>query len=82
MSILHHVYLLLFIMFLCIVMLFGAILLPFSLIICKVHTKRETSGSWKSGPGKATSGHLFCTTPNGLKLHKNFYGINKKYWSK
>ena len=44
----------------------------FSLIICKVHTKRENSGSWKSGPGKATSGHLFCTTPNKLKLHGEF----------
>ena len=53
----------------------------FSLIICKVHTQRENSGSWKSGPEKATSGHLFCTTPNELKLHKGFYGIFKKYWS-
>ena len=43
-----------------------------SLIICKVHTKRENSGSWKSGPGKAMSGHLFCTTPNTLKLHGYF----------
>ena len=41
----------------------------FSLITCKVHTKRENSGRWKSGPGKATSGYLFCTTPNKLKLH-------------
>ena len=44
----------------------------FSLIICKVHTKRENSGSWKSEPEKATSGHLFCTTPNELKLHDEF----------
>ena len=44
----------------------------FSLIICKVYTKRENSGSWKSGPGKATSGYLFCTTPNKLKLHGDF----------
>ena len=44
----------------------------FSLIICKVHTKRENSGSWKSGPEKATSGYLFCTTPNKLKLHGDF----------
>ena len=44
----------------------------FSLIICKVHTKRENSRSWKSGPGKATSGYLFCTTPNKLKLHGDF----------
>ena len=44
----------------------------FSLIICKVHTKRENSGSWKSGPGKAMPGHLFCTTPNKLKLHGVF----------
>ena len=43
-----------------------------SLIICKVHTKRENSGSWKSGPGKATSSYLFCTTPNMLKLHGEF----------
>ena len=27
----------------------------FSLIICKVHTKRENTGSWNSGPEKATS---------------------------
>jgi len=44
----------------------------FSLIISKVHTKKENSGSWKSEPGKATSGHLFCTTPNDLKLHEDF----------
>ena len=44
----------------------------FSLIICKVHTKRENSGSWKSGTGKAMSGYLFCTTPNELKLHRDF----------
>jgi hypothetical protein len=43
-----------------------------SLIICKVHTKRENSSSWKSGPEKATSGYLFCTTPNELKLHEEF----------
>ena len=62
-------------------MLFGVILMHFSLIICKVHTKRENSGSWKSEAEKATSGHLFCTTPNELKLHEEFYGINKNYWS-
>ena len=44
----------------------------FSLIICKVHTKRENSGSWKFGPGKATPGHQFCTTPNKLKWHWEF----------
>ena len=51
----------------------------FSLIICKVYTKRENSGNWKSGPGKATSGYLFCTTPNKLKLHGDFlwnFGAN------
>ncbi|KAM3191700.1 hypothetical protein ACQJBY_069142 [Aegilops geniculata] len=41
----------------------------------QVHTKRENFGSWKSGPGKATSGHLFCTTPNELKLHGDFLWI-------
>ena len=54
----------------------------FSLIICKAYTKRENSGSWKSGPRKATLGHLFCTTPNKLKLYGDFYGIFKEYWSK
>ena len=44
----------------------------FSLIICKVHTKRENSDSWKHGLGKATSGYLFCTTPNKLKLYGEF----------
>ena len=53
-------------------MLFGVIIMPFSLIICKVYTKRENSNSWESGPGKATSGYLFCTTPNKLKLHGDF----------
>ena len=43
-----------------------------SLLICKVHTKRENFGSWKSGPRKATSGYLFCTTPNKLELHGDF----------
>ena len=45
----------------------------FSLIICKVHTKRENSGSWKSGPEKATLSYLFCTTTNELKLPKDFF---------
>ena len=27
----------------------------FSLVICKVYTKRENAGSWNSGPEKATS---------------------------
>jgi hypothetical protein len=44
----------------------------FPLIICKVHTKRENPGGWKSGPEKATSGYLFCTTPNELELHEEF----------
>ena len=30
----------------------------FSLIICKVHRKRENTGSWNSGLGKAMSDHL------------------------
>ena len=47
----------------------------FSLIICKVQTKRENSSSWKSGHEKATLGHLFCTTPNELKLHGDFLWI-------
>ena len=34
--------------------------------------KRANAGSWKFGPGKATSGYLFCTTPNKLKLHGDF----------
>jgi len=29
----------------------------------------------KSGPGKATSGYLFCTTPNKLKLRGEFLWI-------
>ena len=45
----------------------------FSLIICKVYNKRENSGSWKSGLEKATSGYLFCTTPNELKLYGDFF---------
>ena len=43
-----------------------------SLIICKVCTKGGNSGSWKSGPQKATSSYLFCTTSNDLKLPKEF----------
>ena len=45
----------------------------FSLIICKVHTKRENFGTWKSIPEKATSGYLFYTPPNELKLHEDFF---------
>ena len=45
----------------------------FSLIICKVHTRRENTGSWNSGPEKATSGHLFYTTPNELKTSWRFF---------
>ena len=41
----------------------------FSLIIFKVHTKRENTGSWNSGPEKATLGYLFYTIPNELKLY-------------
>ena len=53
-------------------MLFGGNSNAFSLIICKEHTKRENSGSWKSGLEEATSDHLFCTTPNELKLDGDF----------
>jgi len=45
----------------------------FSLIICKVHTKRENTGSWNSGPEKARQSYLFCTIPNKLKLHGEFF---------
>ena len=34
---------------------FGSNSNAFCLIICKVYTKRENTGSWNSGPGKATS---------------------------
>ena len=71
-SILHHVFLLLFTNFLRIIMLYGVIIVPFSLIICKVHTKRENSDSWKSRPGKAMSRHLFCTTSNKMKFYGDF----------
>ena len=54
-SILHHVFLLLFTMFLCIIMLYGVIPMPVSLIICKVYTKRENAGNWNSRLKKATS---------------------------
>ena len=54
-------------------MLFGTNSNAFSLIICKVCTKGENSGSWKYGPEKATSSYLFCTTPNELKLHGDFF---------
>jgi hypothetical protein len=45
----------------------------FSLIICKVCTRREKSVSWKSGPEKASSGYLLCTTPKDLKLHGEYF---------
>ena len=50
-------------------MLFGVILMPF-LLICKVHTKMENTGSLNSGPEKATSELPICKSPNELK----FYG--------
>jgi hypothetical protein len=59
-------------MFSCIIMLFGSNSNAFSLIICKVCTRREKSDRWNSGPEKAPSGYLFCTTPNDLKLHEDF----------
>ena len=67
---------------------FGVILMAFSLIICKVHKKRENTRSWNSGREKATSAYLFCTTPNELKLYGDFFmeyirniGANKyKRW--
>jgi hypothetical protein len=51
---------------------FGSNSNAFSLIICKVCTKRENIGCWNSRPEKALSGYLFCTTPNKLKLHEEF----------
>ena len=44
-----------------------------SLIICKVYTKRENAGSWNSGPEKATSELLSCTTPNELKIYGELF---------
>jgi hypothetical protein len=61
---------------------FGSISNAFSLIICKVCTRREKTGSWNSGPEKAPSGYLFYTTPNKLKLHREFLWNIQKYWSK
>jgi hypothetical protein len=51
---------------------FGSNSNAFSLIICKVYTKRDNIGSWNSGPERAPPGYLFCTTPNKLKLHGEF----------
>jgi hypothetical protein len=45
----------------------------FSLIIYKVCTRRGDSGSWKSGPEKAPSADLVCTTPIGLKFHGELF---------
>ena len=81
-NVLHHVFLLLFMMFLSIIMLFWSNSNAFSLIICKVYTKRKNSGSWKSGPGKATSGYLLCQLQTSWNFTEIFYGIFKEYWSK
>jgi hypothetical protein len=54
---------------------FGSNSNAFSLIICKVYTKRENIGSWNSGPEKAHHSYLFCTTPNKLKLHRELLWI-------
>ena len=52
MSILHHVFLLLFMMFLCIIMLFGVILMPFSQNMQGTHKEGEFRQleiwTWKS----------------------------------
>jgi hypothetical protein len=54
---------------------FGSNSNALSLIICKVYTKRENTGSWNSGPEKARQSYLFCTTTNKLKLHGDFLWI-------
>jgi hypothetical protein len=52
---------------------FWSISYTFSLIICKVCTRRGKSGSWKSEPEKASSEYLFCTTPKDLKFHGEYF---------
>jgi hypothetical protein len=52
---------------------FGSNSNAFSLIICKVCTRREKSGNWNSEPEKAPSGYLFCTTPIGMKFHGELF---------
>ena len=44
----------------------------YSLLFYKVYVKRENTGNWNSAPEKAHQSYLFCTTPNKLKLHKDF----------
>ena len=45
----------------------------FSLIICKVYTKRENTDSWNSRPEKAMWRYLFCTSPNELKFYRELF---------
>ena len=45
----------------------------FSLIICKVYTKRENTGSWNYGPEKAHQRYLFCTSPKKLKFYGEYF---------
>ena len=47
----------------------------FSLIIFKVHTKRQNSGSWKSGPEKTTT----ATYSAQLQMSWNFTRIFMEY---
>ena len=55
---------------------FWSISNAFSLIICKVYTKREITDSWSSGPEKTMSDNLFFTSPYELQ----FYG--DLFWNK
>jgi hypothetical protein len=55
MSILHHVFLLLFIIFLDHYNTVWCNSNAFSLLICKIHRKTEIADSWNSGPEKAIS---------------------------
>ena len=52
----------------------------FSLIICKVHTKRENSGSWKSDLKKLRQATYSAQLQMSWNFTEIFYGIYKNYW--
>ena len=72
--ILHHVFLLLFIMFLCIIMLYGVILMPFLSQYARFTERGRIPAARILDLKKLRQSYILCTTPNELKIYKELFG--------
>ena len=72
-SIMHHEFLLIFMLFLFIIPYFDTILMPFLSEYARYITRREISGNWNSGPENQENGRKFTGLQMTWNFMENFY---------